>query len=447
MTFKAVQVPAITKASVPFLGVNGMTVTKYATTHNVDAAAKDLVVNFFSTPSAQTRSPRRAAGLRRTSRRRRPTRSWPSSARPARAASRCRTSRRWAASGAISARRGSARRRAQARCRQALLHRRGPLDRVEDRLSRAPRSGRPTGRPLHVPTRPSVSSATPPRRARAPRLQAGAGAAGGRGLLGSVPATRSRSRCSASRTPSRPGRSTSSSRTTAGRASAVLIAATALIDWVYLVPRKWTLPAKFLIPGTVFLIGFQVVPILYTINVAFSNYSIGHILTKGQAIDAIKVNSLEPAAEQPAVRHGGRALVRATRPDPPRRGRAGRSTSGTAEGPDAAAKGDVTLGRPGRRPRRRATRWSRVPSSSRSTSSSATSRCRRPAARDPAAGHLERRRALADAALRPEDQHVRADQRRDRVPRQRARLVRLSGRDERSSRAGRHTSASATSAR
>jgi len=76
-------------------------------------------------------------------------------------------------------------------------------------------------------------------------------------------------------------------------ALAVVCAATALIDWVYLVPRKWTLPAKFLIPGTVFLIGFQVVPILYTIDIAFSNYSTGHILTKSQAIDGIKINSLE----------------------------------------------------------------------------------------------------------------------------------------------------------
>jgi maltose-binding protein MalE len=54
VSFRAVQVPPIAKASVPFLGVNGMMVTKFATTHNVDAAAKDLVVNYFSTPSAQT---------------------------------------------------------------------------------------------------------------------------------------------------------------------------------------------------------------------------------------------------------------------------------------------------------------------------------------------------------------------------------------------------------
>jgi arabinogalactan oligomer / maltooligosaccharide transport system permease protein len=76
-------------------------------------------------------------------------------------------------------------------------------------------------------------------------------------------------------------------------AVAVLIAATAFIDYVYLIPRRWTLPAKFLIPGTVFLIGFQVIPIVYTINVAFSNYSIGHILTKNQAIESIKINSLD----------------------------------------------------------------------------------------------------------------------------------------------------------
>jgi arabinogalactan oligomer / maltooligosaccharide transport system substrate-binding protein len=54
ISFKVVQVPKIVYASVPFLGVNGMMVTKFAATHGVDSAAKDLVLNFFSTPSAQT---------------------------------------------------------------------------------------------------------------------------------------------------------------------------------------------------------------------------------------------------------------------------------------------------------------------------------------------------------------------------------------------------------
>ena len=52
--FKVVQVPKIVYPAVPFLGVNGMMVTKYAAAHNVQSAAQDLVVNFFSTPSAQT---------------------------------------------------------------------------------------------------------------------------------------------------------------------------------------------------------------------------------------------------------------------------------------------------------------------------------------------------------------------------------------------------------
>jgi arabinogalactan oligomer/maltooligosaccharide transport system substrate-binding protein len=54
ISFKVVQVPKIIYPSVPFLGVNGMMVTKFAATHNVLSAAQDLVVNYFSQPGAQT---------------------------------------------------------------------------------------------------------------------------------------------------------------------------------------------------------------------------------------------------------------------------------------------------------------------------------------------------------------------------------------------------------
>lgn len=54
LSFKVIQVPAIVKASVPFLGVQGFMVTKFAASHGVDSAAKDLVTNFMATPSAQT---------------------------------------------------------------------------------------------------------------------------------------------------------------------------------------------------------------------------------------------------------------------------------------------------------------------------------------------------------------------------------------------------------
>lgn len=76
-------------------------------------------------------------------------------------------------------------------------------------------------------------------------------------------------------------------------AVAVLGAATIAVDAVYL-SRRRAVPAKFLVPGTVFLVAFAVVPIAYTVNVAFTNWSTGHILTKDEAIEGIKRNSLTP---------------------------------------------------------------------------------------------------------------------------------------------------------
>ena len=74
---------------------------------------------------------------------------------------------------------------------------------------------------------------------------------------------------------------------------AILVAVTAAIDFIYLVPHRGTLPLKFLVPGTVFLLAFQIVPIVYTIEVALSNYSTGHIISKADAIQQIKINSLQ----------------------------------------------------------------------------------------------------------------------------------------------------------
>jgi arabinogalactan oligomer/maltooligosaccharide transport system permease protein len=75
-------------------------------------------------------------------------------------------------------------------------------------------------------------------------------------------------------------------------ACVVLAASTAAINAVYLIPRRWTLPLKFLLPGTVFLLAFQVIPIFYTIDIAFTNYASGHIISKSDAITQIKQNSL-----------------------------------------------------------------------------------------------------------------------------------------------------------
>jgi arabinogalactan oligomer / maltooligosaccharide transport system substrate-binding protein len=54
LSFKIVQVPAIKKKSVPFLGVQGFMVTKFAATHGLESAAKDLVGNYMMRPAGQT---------------------------------------------------------------------------------------------------------------------------------------------------------------------------------------------------------------------------------------------------------------------------------------------------------------------------------------------------------------------------------------------------------
>lgn len=70
----------------------------------------------------------------------------------------------------------------------------------------------------------------------------------------------------------------------------VLVAVTAVIFLVYLWRRP--VPAKYLLPGTLFLIAFQVVPILYTVSTAFTNYGDGHRGSKQDAVVAIQSASV-----------------------------------------------------------------------------------------------------------------------------------------------------------
>lgn len=69
-------------------------------------------------------------------------------------------------------------------------------------------------------------------------------------------------------------------------ATAVVALVTAALDALYLLPGR--MPLKFLVPGTFFLLAFQVIPVAYTIDVAFTNYSTGHILKKAAAIQQIE---------------------------------------------------------------------------------------------------------------------------------------------------------------
>jgi maltose-binding protein MalE len=53
LRFRIVQLPKINCQSVPFLGVQGFMVTKFATQHGTESAAKDLVGSFMASTSAQ----------------------------------------------------------------------------------------------------------------------------------------------------------------------------------------------------------------------------------------------------------------------------------------------------------------------------------------------------------------------------------------------------------
>jgi arabinogalactan oligomer/maltooligosaccharide transport system permease protein len=76
---------------------------------------------------------------------------------------------------------------------------------------------------------------------------------------------------------------------------AILVAVTALAFYVYLSPR--TVPLKYLLPGTLFLIAFQILPVLYTVSIAFTNFGDGHRGSKEDAIVAIEGASVTQVPE------------------------------------------------------------------------------------------------------------------------------------------------------
>ncbi|HEY7606832.1 MAG TPA: sugar transporter permease, partial [Actinomycetes bacterium] len=71
---------------------------------------------------------------------------------------------------------------------------------------------------------------------------------------------------------------------------ALVVGVTAVLFWIYLSPRR--IPAKYLIPGTLFLLAFQVFPVLYTMSTAFTNFGDAHRGSQEDAIRAIEGASI-----------------------------------------------------------------------------------------------------------------------------------------------------------
>jgi arabinogalactan oligomer / maltooligosaccharide transport system permease protein len=78
--------------------------------------------------------------------------------------------------------------------------------------------------------------------------------------------------------------------------SLVIVGAAAL-TWIYL--KRGVLPAKYLAPGLVFLLIFQIFVVLYSGYVAFTNYGTGHNSTKEHAIQAIMLQAQERVPDSP----------------------------------------------------------------------------------------------------------------------------------------------------
>ncbi len=125
----------------------------------------------------------------------------------------------------------------------------------------------------------------------------------------------------------------------------IVIVATALLFYIYLSPR--VIPAKYLIIGTLFLIGFQIVPIIYTVTTAFTNFGDGHRGSKQEAITAIEGASVTQApgstvfALSVATDSAGQLVFLLADPN-------GGAEVGTAEGVSPLPAGSYTIGATGK---------------------------------------------------------------------------------------------------
>ncbi|MET1018529.1 MAG: maltose ABC transporter permease, partial [Microterricola sp.] len=125
----------------------------------------------------------------------------------------------------------------------------------------------------------------------------------------------------------------------------IIVIATGLINWIYLGRRK--LPAKYLTPGVIFLLVFQVFVLGYTAYIGFTNYGTGHNGTKEQAVSALMSSALERVEDSPTfavtvLERAGSLNLLVTDPD-------GEVSVGNAETPlrpvnDAEFEGDKAVG-------------------------------------------------------------------------------------------------------
>ncbi|WP_251451285.1 ABC transporter permease subunit [Microbacterium sp. Marseille-Q6648] len=80
--------------------------------------------------------------------------------------------------------------------------------------------------------------------------------------------------------------------------AAIIAVVTLYANWIYF--SRGHLPAKYLVPGLIFLFVFQVFAALYTGYVAFTNYGTGHNSTKDSAVNSLLLSAQERVPDSPA---------------------------------------------------------------------------------------------------------------------------------------------------
>lgn len=79
---------------------------------------------------------------------------------------------------------------------------------------------------------------------------------------------------------------------------ALVVAVTVAVNVIYFSRRL--VPAKYLAPGVVFLVLFQVFTLLYTGYIGFTNYGTGHNGTKEQAVSSLLASAQQRVEDSPA---------------------------------------------------------------------------------------------------------------------------------------------------
>lgn len=100
--------------------------------------------------------------------------------------------------------------------------------------------------------------------------------------------------------------------------AAAVVVVTGVFNWIYFSPRK--LPGKYLAPGVLFLVVFQIFTLVYTGYVAFTNYGTGHNGTQEQAVSSLMSAALERVPDSPTyavtiIDQGGQLGMLVTDPD------------------------------------------------------------------------------------------------------------------------------------